>query len=218
MNTIERSIDSLDWMTLVLLLGLTLLAIGKYLYQTRFMSFLILPFNNKYISMYSKKGRLLNWFHILMTLFQIINFSLFLYFAFQIFELSFLNKSTAAYFIILPMVVLVLLLKIVLQMSKGYVFNTQALVNEIIYNKLSYFNHSGLIMFIANIVLIYILKDSKPIVYGTIFLILFINIIGLINILKNRQKMIVTNVFYFILYLCTLEIAPLVIIGGYLKD
>ena len=38
------------------------------------------------------------------------------------------------------------------------------------------------------------------------------------KLLKNYQKILIPNIFYFILYLCALEIAPLVVIGSYLKD
>ena len=217
MNPIARSIDSGDWMTILILLGLVLLTLGKYLYQTRFMNFLILPFNNKYISLYNKKGRLLNWFHLLMTVFQIINISLFAYLALKTLAPDVLAQLPAPFFVMLALTSLFLLLKILLQLAKGYVFNTQSLIHEIIYHKLSYFNYSGLTMFAINIFIIYVADDPKPMIFGGIFLIVVINIIGLVNILKNHQKVIISNVFYFILYLCTLEIAPFVVISGYLK-
>lgn len=217
MNPIARSIESVDWMTILILLGLVLLTLGKYLYQTRFMSFLILPFNNKYISLYNKKGRLLSWFHLLMTLFQIINISLFAYLALKTLLPDVLVQMPSPFLMMLALTTLFLLIKIVLQLTKGYVFNTQSLVNQIIYHKLSYFNYGGLVMFAINIIFIYVTGSSKPVIYGGIFLIMVINIIGLVNILKNHQKVIISNVFYFILYLCTLEIAPFVLISGYLK-
>jgi len=48
-------------------------------------------------------------------------------------------------------------------------------------------------------------------------LILLINAIGIAKLLKNYQKALFPYFMYFILYLCTLEIAPLVLIGSYLK-
>ncbi|MAU25820.1 MAG: DUF4271 domain-containing protein [Muricauda sp.] len=217
MNPIARTIEPVDWMTILIFLGLLLLTLGKYLYQTRFMNFLILPFNNKYISLYNKKGRLLSWFHLLMTLFQIINISLFAYLALRTMMPDLLARMSSPFLMILAITTLFLSIKIILQLTKGYVFNTQSLVKEIIYHKLSYFNYSGLIMFAINIFIIYVADSPKHMIYGGIFLIMIINIIGLVNILKNHQKVIISNVFYFILYLCTLEIAPFVLISGYLK-
>ncbi|MGB5275379.1 MAG: DUF4271 domain-containing protein, partial [Flavobacteriaceae bacterium] len=71
--------------------------------------------------------------------------------------------------------------------------------------------------FMANAVLSYVFIDSKIVVYVAIFLILLINIIGWSTLLKNHQNFIAGNFFYFILYLCALEIAPLVLIGSYLN-
>ena len=135
MNPIARTIEPVDWMTILIFLGLLLLTLGKYLYQTRFMNFLILPFNNKYISLYNKKGRLLSWFHLLMTLFQIINISLFAYLALRTMMPDLLARMSSPFLMILAITTLFLSIKIILQLTKGYVFNTQSLVKEIIYHK-----------------------------------------------------------------------------------
>ena len=217
MNPIYKVVDSMDWMTIVLFLSMVILALGKYLFQGRFLNFIILPFNNRYVVLHSKKGRLLNWFHIMLTLFQLINFSLFLFLVIQ----SFLGADEdplLSFFVIMGVVVLFQLVKLALQLIKGYVFNTQSLIAELLFNKTSYLNYSSLIMFVANVVLIYIAGSSKIVFYVAFILIVSINAIGFIKLLKNYQKAIVPNLFYFILYLCTLEIAPLVIVGTYLKD
>ncbi|WP_298793430.1 DUF4271 domain-containing protein [uncultured Allomuricauda sp.] len=217
MNPIYKVVDSMDWMTIVLFLSMVILALGKYLFQGRFLNFIILPFNNRYVVLHSKKGRLLNWFHIMLTLFQLINFSLFLFLVIQ----SFFGADEdplLSFFVIMGVVVLFQLVKLALQFVKGYVFNTQSLIAELLFNKTSYLNYSSLIMFAANVVLIYIAGSSKIVFYVAFILIVSINAIGFIKLLKNYQKAIVPNLFYFILYLCTLEIAPLVIVGTYLKD
>ena len=167
--------------------------------------------------MYNKKDRLLNWFHVFFTIFLILNFSLFIYLAKGV---LFNDSSVAPYLypIILGLVVLFILFKVSLQLSNGFVFNNTKMVSEFIFKKLSYLNYSGILFFLANIILTYIAKDSKPTIYLTIALILSINGIGWITVIRNHQKFITSNFFYFILYLCALEIAPIVIIGSYLKD
>ncbi|MBT8179175.1 MAG: DUF4271 domain-containing protein, partial [Eudoraea sp.] len=79
MEPVYRTIISNDWVTLVILISLVLLVIAKILFASRFMTFIILPFNSKYIFMYNKKDRLIHGFHLFMTAFQILNFSLYLY-------------------------------------------------------------------------------------------------------------------------------------------
>lgn len=218
MEPLYKTVESLDWMTVVLFLSMVVLALGKYLFQNRFLNFMILPFNNKYVVLYNKKGRLLNWFHILLTLFQLINLSFFIFLV----QKTFYDGPEDGYFTVFLLIFAGLLLfqlvKLLLQFAKGYVFNTQGLVTDLLFNKTSYLNHSSLVMFIANVILVYILNDSKIVIYLAFILIVSINIIGLAKLMKNHQKVIISHFFYFILYLCTLEIAPLVIVGSYLKD
>ena len=171
--------------------------------------------------MYNKKEKLLNWFHIFFTIFQVINFSLFIYLAFLVLfnEGSLLTSdSSFSYPIIFGALLLFLLIKVLLQLSNGFIFNANNDISELIFKKLSYLNYSGLVMFAANVVLCYVFKDSQLVVYVAFFLILLINVIGWVTLLKNHQNFLASNFFYFILYLCALEIAPFVIIGSYLND
>ena len=218
MEIIYRNIDSLDWITLIIFISLIVLALSKYLFKGMFTNFIILPFNNKYLTLYNKKGKLFNWFHILLTFFQLINFSLFAFLAKHIISSQSIAVYPIIFFAVLGILIMYLLTKIGVQIANGFVFNANEVVTEIIFNKISYFNYSSCIAFIANIILAYILKDSKPVVYISIFCIFLVNGIGLVNTLRNHQKLISINLFYFILYLCALEIAPLVLIGSYLND
>ncbi len=218
MNPIEKAVYSLDWMTLVLFISLIIFALGKYLYHNKFLNFIILPFNNKYVLLHNKKGQLFNWFHILLTIFQVINLAFFIFLSLKTFDALPSENYQNVFFTILAFLALFQVAKLILQFIKGFVFNTQGLISELIFSKISYLNHSSIILCISNVVLVYIFKDSKIIIYTTIILILLVNGIGVIKLLKNYQKAMFPYFVYFILYLCTLEIAPLVIIGSYLKD
>ena len=198
-----------------------LVVLAKSTFYNRFLNFIILPFNNKYVFMYNKKEKLLNWFHIFFTIFQVINFSLFIYLAFQVLfkDRAILGvDSVYNYPIILGVLLLFLLIKVSLQLGNGFIFNSNKAISELIFKKLSYLNYSGLVMFAANVVLCYMFKGSELVVYATFFLILLINVIGWVTLLRNHQNFLASNFFYFILYLCALEIAPFVIIGSYLND
>jgi hypothetical protein len=217
---ILRNIENIDWVTLLIFGSLLLIVIAKSTFYNRFMNFIILPFNNKYIFLYNKKDKLMNWFHIFLTIFQVINFSLFLYLSWKIFFGSLEDSSFNSYVfpIILGSLLVFLIAKVFLQLGNGFVFNSNKKIGELIFRKLSYLNHSGLVMLLANITLSYIFIGSKNVVYVAVFLILLINVIGWITLLRNQQKFITNNFIYFILYLCALEIAPWVIIGSFLKD
>ena len=216
MEPIAKTINTADWITLILFSSVLFIVIAKSLFYSRFLNFIILPFNNKYIFMYNKKDKLLNWFHVFFTIFQLLNFSLFLYLAKDmLFEAKHITYPYI-YLIILGSLILFLLVKILLQLGSGFVFNNGKTISEFIFKKLSYFNYSALIVLLANIILTYVLTDSKTVVFTSIFLIILINAIGWFTIIKNHQKYITSHFFYFILYLCALEIAPFVIILNYL--
>lgn len=220
MEPILRNIQHVDWITLLLFGSLIMVVLAKSTFYNRFLNFIILPFNNKYVFMYNKKEKLLNWFHIFFTIFQVINFSLFIYLAFQVLfeDTSFALFDSYGYPIVLAAVLLFLLVKVSLQLGNGFIFNSNRTISELIFKKLSYLNYSGLVMFTANMILCYVFKGSAMVVYVAIALILLINAIGWVTLLKNHQNFLAGNFFYFILYLCALEIAPFVIIGSYLND
>ncbi|NNL01623.1 MAG: DUF4271 domain-containing protein [Eudoraea sp.] len=218
MEPVERVINNIDWITVIIFSSVLCIVIAKNLFYNRFLNFMILPFNNKYIFMYNKKDKLINWFNIFFTIFQLLNFSLFIYLASNILSNSENDPYPMVFLIILGFLLIFLFGKIFLQIGSGFVFNNNKIISEFIFKKLSYLNFSSIIMLAANIILTYVLNDSKIVVFASIFLIVVVNVIGWITIIKNYQKIISSYFFYFILYLCALEIAPFVIIANYLKD
>ncbi|WP_281278433.1 DUF4271 domain-containing protein [Muriicola soli] len=112
---------------------------------------------------------------------------------------------------------LFLFAKIIMQLGSSAIFNSQSIITDIIFKKISYLNYSGLVMFLVNLLLCYVFIDSKTIYSIGIALILLILTIGWITIIKTHLKFLTSYFFYFILYLCALEIAPLIIIVNTLK-
>ena len=217
MQTVYRNIENLDGFTLLLSLSVLTIVLAKFYNYPRFKTFLWLPFNNKYITFYSKKGKLKNWFHLLVSLFQLINISVFIYLVLKVFEnITFLDSSSL-FFVITLILFLFLSIKALLQLGAGFIFDLQEVVSEFIFNKQSYYNHSGFVLLVANILLLYVFPGSLTVIYIAFLCYLVINSIGLLNVLRMYQNLIANNIMYFILYLCALEIAPLVIIGSYLK-
>ncbi len=217
MEPILRTVNTFDWVTVLIFSSLLFLVIAKGLFYGRFLNFIILPFNNKYIFMYNKKDKLANWFHIFFTIFQLINFSLFVYLARNILLGLGQNRYPLLFLVITGFILLFFVLKIALQLGNGFIFGSSKVISEIVFKKLSYLNYSGLVMFLANVILSFVLPGSKVVVFASILLIILINVIGWVTALQNHQNFIVNNFSYFILYLCALEIAPLVIIGSYLN-
>ena len=218
MEPILRNTTTIDWITIIIFLSLLFVVVAKSVFYTRFINFIILPFNNKYIFMYNKKEKIVNWFNLFFGIFIVLNFWLFIYLSRSILFQPTQNNPSIIFPLIMGSILLFMILKVLLQLGNSFIFGAQKTISEIIFKKISYFNYSGLIMFLANIILTYIIIDSKVVVYVALLLILLVNVIGWITVLRNHQKFIANNFFYFILYLCALEIAPFILIGSYLKD
>ena len=93
MEPIARTFGQTDWITITLVVSLLFPIIAKSIYYPRFLNFIILPFNNKYISTYTKKEKLFNWFHFLMSVFQVINTTLFIFFYLALILQSYRSKK-----------------------------------------------------------------------------------------------------------------------------
>lgn len=218
MEAILRNEYAVDWITIMLFSSIFFMMLAKTAFYSRFLNYIILPFNNKYIFLYQKKDKIFNWFNIFFSIFQILNFSLFIYLANKIFFNSPQEHQLESYFMIFISLFLFLTIKIILQFGNGFIFNANKTISEIVFKKLSYLNYSGLVMLFANLLLNYVFQESKTVVFIGILLVFFINAIGWITTLRNHQNFLASNFVYFILYLCALEIAPIIIVGNYLID
>lgn len=216
MESITRVFNNIDWITAIFVVSLFVLVLSKTFFYNKFINFVVLPFNNKYIFLHSKKHILFNWFNALWSVFLWLNVALFLYYLLTIFNLG--EKLTPVnYLFIFGVISLFVIVKLLLQFINGSIFNAETAIVHIVFNKISYQNYSGLVLFLANIFLTYITPNSELVAYLALVLFIVVMCIGWVNLLRIHRKFITINFFYFILYLCALEISPFVIIGSYLK-
>ncbi|NND15861.1 MAG: DUF4271 domain-containing protein [Eudoraea sp.] len=217
MNNILREVTNTDWVTIVILVSMVFIIVAKGMFYSRFLNFMVLPFNNKYLFIYNKKDILLNWFHVFISAFLVMNLTLFIFYTANILFSAELQSTPINYLIIFGLLVVFFILKIFVQLGNSFVFDSQKTITEIIFKKVSYMNFSGMILFLANILLTFIFSDSKWIVLAGILLVFVVNLVGWITIFRNHQKYISGYFFYFILYLCALEISPYALMVYYIK-
>ncbi|NNK21255.1 MAG: DUF4271 domain-containing protein [Flavobacteriaceae bacterium] len=217
MEPILRETTSSDWITIIIFSSGLFLVLAKSLFYSRFLNFIILPFNNKYVFLYNKKDKLMNWFHIFFTVFLLLNLSLFFYIGINLYRPEEVISSPMLFALIAGLLFLFLFAKIITQLGSSTIFNSQQIISDIIFKKISYLNYSGMVMFLVNLLLCYVFTGSKTVYFIGVVLILLILIIGWVTIIKTHLKFLTSYFFYFILYLCALEIAPLIIIVNALK-
>lgn len=208
MRYTNRIIESVDWVTLIMVGCIVVIAILKVIYPKRFEDFIRLPVSNNYFLAKGKSEELRHPFSILLFLIQLISISLFAY-------LFFLEKGKATvllFFQILSAVFIFIIVKTSIEKMIGAVFSIKNVIDQYIYEKLTYRNFISLLLIIANLIFYFSVKpdlNTLLIFTGILFL---INILFLFYSYKNYRSLIFSNFFYFLLYLCALEISPYLIL------
>lgn len=203
-----------DWMSFVFLGVLCLLTFIKIRYNDRILHTSTLFFQKKYLSIYynKEKNTVFNGFQIPFFLIKTLIISLLLYHINVFFNISSDIIGFWGYGKILIYVSIYFLIRYVIGMTISEVLSFQKPYRKMVFDKLNYFNN--VILWIIPMVLIYSYVNSYKIFF---FNILFLISIALLVVrygllLANNKNLIFNNIFYFILYLCALEIAPFVII------
>jgi len=212
-----RETVSNEWFTVFIVLGLGFLTLSKFLYARRFDDFLAVIGNSKYLKIYTKEQKFIDGFDALMFLNLIISVSIFSFLMYT----EFVNPAEfdlIQFFKLLFGVGALVLIKVLLERLIGSLFEIDALIDSYLFQKTTYKNYTGFILLPVNILLIYTITPTKGIVYAVLALIFLINLMGFMTSFKNHQKILLNNLFYFILYLCALEIGPYLILYHFILD
>ncbi|SDS19590.1 DUF4271 domain-containing protein [Gramella sp. MAR_2010_147] len=211
MQATERIYEYQDWITIIFLACFTLLVLAKLLFPQRFEEFASLLNSGKFIAFKGKENKAFHAFNILLLGIQAIAISLFLHIAYShFFETSILDFIL--YIRILTAYLCLILIKAGIEKIIGNIFELDEKIDYYLFQKFSYRNFISLFILAASLFLIYTINPTS-LILGTIgILAILANAIGLIIIYKRNQSVLSANWFYFILYLCALEIAPYIIL------
>lgn len=206
-----RNIVSNELFTILLVIGLIIVAIAKLSSPKRFDDFILVLGNDKYLKIYSRDQKFFDKFDALLFINLILSVSVFCFIIYkQVTETHSLSSNTM--FKLTFSIGVFILIKVLIERLIGSLFEIDKLVDQYIFQKISFKNYLGLFLLPINALLLYSFQPTIHLIYGIICLLLVVNIIGLISSFKTHQSLIKNNLFYFILYLCALEIAPYVIL------
>ncbi|HEY9184794.1 MAG TPA: DUF4271 domain-containing protein [Salegentibacter sp.] len=213
MQAIERHVESLDWISLILLGAFMLLSLVKTAYPQRFEDFTSLLTSNKFMVFRGKEYKAFHPFNILMFLVNILSVSLFLFLVFQLLWPGKITTSPIVLFVrIATGYASFILLKFGVEKIIANIFDLDRIIDYYLYQKLAYRNFMALLLFIPLLFFFYAFPPTTLVLSIILGLVILTNIISLATIYKQNQTLISTNWFYFILYLCALEIAPYIIL------
>lgn len=212
MDFSERLIAPTDFATYLLVACFILYALAKYFYPKRFHEFSMLPITNQYFFVHGKNDELNHPFNIMLFAAQILCVSIFVFLLFKVFNPSEIESNEWLFLQICTAYSVFVLIKFSLEKIVANIFSMDALINNYLYQKLSYRNFLGILFFAGNLFFLYVYSPTATglLIFGGCLLAL--NAIALLYSYKKNGKLILGNFFYFILYLCALEISPYIIL------
>lgn len=206
-----REIVSNEWFTILLVISIGLIAYTKLAFASRFSNFLTLVGNSKYLKIYSRDQKFIDVFDGILFVNLIISIALFVMIIVRHQSNNFQIDINLFLKLIFGLGV-IFLIKVLVERLIGSLYEIDTLIDRYLFQKISYRNFLGLVLIPVNMLLLYTINPSKYVVYSIVFLLVVINIIGILTTIKNHQKLLLNNLFYFILYLCALEISPYIIL------
>ena len=202
-----RIIENKDWVILIFMLAFGIIALTKSVYENRFEDFTRLIYSDKYTRIYRDSSHLMGMFSISLFFVQIISFSFFIQLIFS--YLGYGSKTDWILFIqIFTFLIYFILSKFLIEKIIATTFKIEELLEQYNLQKVTYRTYVGLLLLPIDILLFYYDSVFKNIPLLILYTIIGINVLLYFVSIKNYRKEILGKLFYFILYLCTLEIAP----------
>ncbi len=203
----QRIIDNKDWATVLFVLCFVLIVVTKTFFEVRFNEFLKLFVTDKYLKIYKDPSHMMSWFTISLFMVQLISFAFFILILLNFFGMA-SKTDWVKYIQIITLLGVFVLSKYLIEKIVATSFKMEDFMEQFNLQKVSYRTFIGLLILPVNIILYYNNVSSTLIFYGFLLIVLAVNALTYLISLKSYQSLLFSKLFYFILYLCALEIAP----------
>lgn len=202
-----RIIENKDWATVLFIVSLGLIVLTRNLFENRFHDFIRLIVSDKYLKIYKESSHLMSGFTVFLFATNLISLSFFIQIIFH--HLGYGAKTDWVLFVqIFTFLTVFILSKFLIEKIIATTFGIEEIIEEFNLQKVSFRTYLGLLLLPITIILFYNDLVSNSLIYTLIAILLIINLLTYLFSLKIYQNLIISQLFYFILYLCALEIAP----------
>ena len=202
-----RVIENKDWATILFVISFAVIAMTKSAFENRFTDFAKLIYTDKYTNIYKDSSNLKSGFTISLFFVQIISLTFFIQLSLALF--GYASKTDWILYIqIITFLIFFILSKFLIEKIIATAFDIEEFVEQFNLQKVTIRTYIGLFILPINVILFYYDSISRNILIFLIFTVLIINMMAYFRSIKNYQNIIFSKLFYFILYLCALEIAP----------
>jgi len=206
----ERITGGKDWATVLFVLCFAIVAITRSVFSARFAEFSKLGWSNKYSKIYKDSANLQSWFTISLFLVQVVSFAFILLFALSELSDNKLAQKTnwLIYIQLVTLLSFFILAKFLIEKIIAASFGIEEFNEVFNLQKVNYRAYIGLLLLPVNVVLFYNDNINALALYIILGVIVMASMVSYLLSLRNYQNLILGKIFYFILYLCALEIAP----------
>jgi hypothetical protein len=202
-----RIIGTSDWATMIFVLMFVIIAVVKSVFENRFNDFMKLIVSDKYIKMYRDSNYLMSGFTIFLFVVQLVSLAFFIQLVLHHFFDT--SKTDGILFIqIVTFLSVFVLSKFLIEKIIATSFNIEEFTDQYNLQKVNYRTYVGVLLLPIDAILFYNLNMSDFLMYFLIVVLMLTNLLTYVISLKNYQNLLIGKLFYFILYLCALEIAP----------
>ena len=206
-----REVISNEWITILIVICITILTIVKFSYSKRFKDFSWIIINSNYLKFYSRDNKYIDNFNVLLFANQIIGIFIFVYLIYKT-HINDVSVSLILFLKVIGVFMVLIFTKFFIELLIGWIFSINTIMGSYLFQKMNYKNFIGVILIPINIILVYAVEPTEKLIYGFLIGLFIVNFIGFLSTFKTYQKLLLSNSFYFILYLCALEIGPYIIL------
>ena len=210
-----RDILLKDAFTVIILSLIIIITLIKYNNHKKFNSLLKIFWNSFYLKKYKYEKITYYLFDYFLQINFIVSLGLFVFIYNIIYNGNRLSFNFLEFIDIIQIIITFLVLKNLTEIVISWVFNIQWLTNLYLNEKINYNSLIGLIILPINVLILYFFNPSINILFIFIYIILLLKLTAYVNSFILHQKTIKKSWFYFILYLCTLEIIPYILLYNF---
>ena len=210
-----RDILLKDAFTVIILSLILIITLIKYNNHKKFNSLLKIFWNSSYLKKYKYEKITYYPFDYFLQINFVISLGLFVFIYNVTYNGNRLSFNFLEFLDIIQIIVAFLVLKNLTELVISWFFNIQWLTNLYLNEKINYNSLIGLIILPINVLILYFFNPSINVLFIFIYIILLLKLAAYINSFILHQKTIKKSWFYFILYLCTLEIIPYLLLYNF---
>jgi hypothetical protein len=209
----ERILEFTDWATVLFFLSFFIIAFNKTVFEVKFVEFMRLAVSDKYTKIYKDSSNMKSSFTISMFILQLLSYSFFIFLLLNQHSInhktSYIAKTNYIIFIqVFVFLTVFVLCKYFTEKIIATTFKIESFVEQYNFLKVSYRTYFAVLLLPINLILYYNNYEKDWPYLLIMSILLLFNTISYLLSLKIYQNIVISKMSYFILYLCTFEIAP----------